>query len=144
MEDPHPVGAPETEFDEDEIAAALRLSMQSYRLEATAVDDAAEATAVDGTDDEGASDDGPMDALATAMAAVVFDDAPLSIEDELICPITLDRLVDPVMTLAGHTYERAAIEAWFAGGRTDDPSTGAELSDCTLVPNHMVRRVLRL
>lgn len=29
-----------------------------------------------------------------------------------ICPITLEEIVDPVITPCGHTYERLAIEKW--------------------------------
>ena len=40
--------------------------------------------------------------------------------------------------IVANTYERAAIEAWFAGGRTDDPRTAAALDDRTRVLNHAI------
>ena len=42
----------------------------------------------------------------------------------LICPITMDLLLDPVFTCDGHTFERLAIERWFETHRTS-PLTGA-------------------
>jgi hypothetical protein len=63
-------------------------------------------------------------------------------DSDLVCPITLERMTDPVMTQSGSTYERAAIEAWFASGRTDDPETGEQLHDCRLIGNKLVRRLL--
>ena len=32
--------------------------------------------------------------------------------DDLVCPITLDKIRDPVRTLAGIIYERQAVESW--------------------------------
>ena len=46
-------------------------------------------------------------------------DGPL----ELCCPITLLLFQDPVKTLHGQTYERAAIEDWLESKSTD-PMTG--------------------
>ena len=59
----------------------------------------------------------------------------------LICPITGELFADPVLLVGdGHTYERAAVEQWFAQGKRTSPLTGAELSDLTLVPNFALRR----
>ena len=33
--------------------------------------------------------------------------------NDLICPITHDRMEDPVICVDGNTYERSAIEKWF-------------------------------
>lgn len=69
----------------------------------------------------------PSSTRATRAAMPWLDNAP----DELCCPITLQLLQDPVQTLRGHTYERAAIEAWLARCR-DDPMTGERLPFPTL------------
>lgn len=39
--------------------------------------------------------------------------------DALVCPITQERIRDPVRTLAGIIYERGAIAAWLAVNGTD-------------------------
>jgi hypothetical protein len=56
-----------------------------------------------------------------------------------LCPITQTAMVDPVLAMDGHTYERNAIERWFANGRATSPVTNARLSSLTLVPNHALK-----
>ena len=62
--------------------------------------------------------------------------------DDYVCPITAEIMTDPVSTLDGFTYERAAITEWL---RTNDtsPSTGAKLTCKRLVPNITVRCLLQ-
>ena len=62
--------------------------------------------------------------------------------DEYLCPITTEVMTDPVTTLDGFTYERAAITEWL---RTKDtsPKTGATLESKMLIPNHLVRGMIR-
>ena len=64
------------------------------------------------------------------------------VPDEYICPITSEIMTDPVTTLDGFTYERAAITEWL---RTKDtsPKTGATLESKKLIPNHLVRGMIR-
>ena len=64
------------------------------------------------------------------------------VPDDYICPITAEIMTDPVSTLDGFTYERAAITEWL---RTKDtsPKTGATLESKALIPNHLVRSLLR-
>ena len=64
--------------------------------------------------------------------------ANTGIPDAFLCPITLELMTDPVVALDGHTYERSAIEDWFAGGNMLSPKTGAEIGQL-LVPNHAMR-----
>ena len=59
-----------------------------------------------------------------------FPDAP----DAFTCSITYCRMVDPVMTADGHTYERSAIEEWFKNKSTS-PKTGLPLDSKALLPN---------
>jgi hypothetical protein len=66
---------------------------------------------------------------------------PPSIPDELLCPITLCVMADPVVAMDGHTYERAAIADWLRRS-LDSPQTGAALSSDLLVPNHAVRSMI--
>lgn len=35
-----------------------------------------------------------------------------SVPNEYLCPITMEIMVDPVIAMDGHTYERVAIENW--------------------------------
>ena len=64
------------------------------------------------------------------------------VPDDYVCPITSEIMTDPVSTLDGFTYERAAITEWL---RTNDtsPSTGAKLESKRLIPNVMVRCLLQ-
>ena len=56
-----------------------------------------------------------------------------------VCPITQDVMEDPVLVAqTGNTYERRAVEEWFARSNTD-PLTNAELEDATLIPNNVLR-----
>ena len=52
-------------------------------------------------------------------------------------------MTDPVMNAAGQTYERAAIEKWFATGKRTDPMSGSVLESTFLVPNVLVRGMCR-
>ena len=60
---------------------------------------------------------------------------------ELICPILKTRMVDPVCTSDGHTFERDAIERWLTTHQTS-PLTGLRLQTKDLVPNHALRAML--
>ena len=64
------------------------------------------------------------------------------VPDDYICPITAEIMTDPVSTVDGFTYERTAISEWL---RTKDtsPKTGAKLESKVLIPNHLVRSLLR-
>ncbi len=64
-----------------------------------------------------------------------------SVPNELMCPITLCVMTDPVLAMDGHTYERAAIERWLRARRTS-PRTGAPLPSRQLVPNHAIRALI--
>ena len=62
--------------------------------------------------------------------------------DGLLCPISLELMVDPVLLLGtGQTYERAAIVRWLHTNSTD-PITNVELSSKKLVPNFAIRKLV--
>lgn len=63
------------------------------------------------------------------------------LESCLVCPITCERLRDPVVLNDGHTYERRAIEEWMTRS-TRSPLTNDVLDPRALVPNHALRAVL--
>ena len=66
----------------------------------------------------------------------------VEVPDDYICPITAEIMADPVSTLDGFTYERAAISEWLLTKDTS-PKTGAKLESKTLIPNHLVRSMIR-
>ena len=57
------------------------------------------------------------------------------------CPITHRRMKDPVMTSDGYTFERRAIERWFARERTS-PLTGKPVSSKQLIPNRLIKTMI--
>jgi hypothetical protein len=57
------------------------------------------------------------------------------------CPITTDRMLDPVVAADGHTYERAAIEQWLAKS-AKSPMTGSVLGSRILTPNFTLRSMI--
>lgn len=66
-----------------------------------------------------------------------------------VCPLTLRLMEDPVVDASGHTYERAAIEEYFAGCQKDgaparSPITNEPLpdNDTRLTPIHLVRSLI--
>ena len=65
-----------------------------------------------------------------------------TVHDAFICPIGLGVMVDPVVCLDGHSYERVNIEHWF---ETSDrsPKTGLPLSSKLLVANHSLRAAIQ-
>ena len=65
-----------------------------------------------------------------------------SIKATLLCPISMELMMDPVVVVAsGQTYERAAIEQWFMTHKTD-PVTNTTLQSTKVVANHVVRSVI--
>ncbi len=51
--------------------------------------------------------------------------------------------MDPVIGSDGITYERAAIEAWFAAGHNTSPLTRAPMTSRSLVPNIALRTLIQ-
>eukprot|EP00928_Gymnodinium_smaydae_P013669 TRINITY_DN14971_c0_g2_i1.p1 TRINITY_DN14971_c0_g2~~TRINITY_DN14971_c0_g2_i1.p1 ORF type:complete len:464 (-),score=72.61 TRINITY_DN14971_c0_g2_i1:219-1610(-) len=58
---------------------------------------------------------------------------------EFRCPISLEPMVHPVTTADGQSYERTAIERWFAAGHRSSPVTGLPLQSTALAPNIALR-----
>ncbi|XP_020570866.1 U-box domain-containing protein 44-like isoform X3 [Phalaenopsis equestris] len=57
-----------------------------------------------------------------------------------ICPITGDVMDDPVETCLGHTFEKSAIEKWFAEGNSTCPLTMTPMSVGDLRPNYTLKK----
>jgi len=62
-------------------------------------------------------------------------------DDALQCPITHEIMRDPVMATDGHTYERTAIEEWFANNDSS-PKTNNQMESKALIPNHAVKKIV--
>jgi len=67
-----------------------------------------------------------------------FDADQMEIPSDIVCPITQEIMVDPVVAMDGHSYERTAIMQWLAKHKTS-PKTNEELGTDTVVPNHNLR-----
>ena len=63
--------------------------------------------------------------------------------DEFFCSITLDVMQDPVLAADGFSYERGAIEDWFAKGHRTSPKTGAQIAHTELQPNLAIRNLIQ-
>ena len=63
----------------------------------------------------------------------------IPVPQDFCCSITGDVMMDPVCTVDGHTYERAAIRQWFSLGNRSSPKTNAVLPSIELTPNHALR-----
>tara|TARA_B100001057_G_C22258567_1_gene722271 strand:- start:79 stop:594 length:516 start_codon:yes stop_codon:yes gene_type:complete len=55
-----------------------------------------------------------------------------------MCPITHSLMVDPVILIDGHTYERKAIERWLTNHETS-PKTNLPLVNKILIPNISIK-----
>jgi len=57
---------------------------------------------------------------------------------ELVCPITQECFVEPVVADDGNTYERKSILTWFHCGKTRSPVTNEIMKSRNLVPNRNI------
>ena len=67
----------------------------------------------------------------------------LQVPAEFVCPITHEKMVDPVVASDGHSYERAAIELVFSSGNGRSPLTREELTPGVLIANINLRKRIR-
>jgi len=73
----------------------------------------------------------------------VSEDPISKLEDSFICPISQEIIEDPVVAADGFTYERNCIEYWFKHGKLTSPMTGARLFNHSLIPNIILRNIIR-
>ena len=59
------------------------------------------------------------------------------------CPLTCDRMLDPVVAADGMTYERTAILEWFFKGHLTSPMTRRDLASDELTPNLALKALIR-
>jgi hypothetical protein len=62
----------------------------------------------------------------------------IEIPNEYVCPITQDIMLDPVVAIDGHSYDRESIEQWFQSHSTS-PKTNEILPSTLLIPNRALR-----
>lgn len=69
-------------------------------------------------------------------------DEKLTVEiDCFLCPISLEVMENPVVTIYGHSYHGANIENWL-DSHTSDPNTGQPLTKAQLFPNFNLRSAI--
>mmetsp|Transcript_5811 Transcript_5811/g.12904 ORF Transcript_5811/g.12904 Transcript_5811/m.12904 type:complete len:833 (+) Transcript_5811:293-2791(+) len=66
---------------------------------------------------------------------------PVIEEESLVCPITGEIMVDPVVDHEGHSYEKEAILEWLSDNQVS-PITRNPLTPAQLSPNHALRNAL--
>ncbi|KAM0945395.1 putative U box domain, armadillo-like helical, Zinc finger, RING/FYVE/PHD-type [Dioscorea sansibarensis] len=67
---------------------------------------------------------------------------PLEPLESFCCPITRDVMEEPVETSSRQTFERKAIEKWFADGNSICPLTMVPLDTGVLRPNNSLRKAI--
>ena len=65
-----------------------------------------------------------------------------SMEYDIICPITMMRMKDPVVAADGRSYERLDIEKWFENHDTS-PTTNQVLTSKVLLPNLQLKNIIQ-
>ncbi|GAB4821371.1 hypothetical protein N2152v2_008417 [Parachlorella kessleri] len=78
-----------------------------------------------------------------ALAALMQEDDDLDEHLAFMCPITQERMRDPVVAADGYSYERHAIEAWLST-RDTSPMTNDMLEDKVLIPNLTLVEAMRV
>lgn len=63
--------------------------------------------------------------------------------EDMRCPISLELMLDPVTVSTGQTYDRSSIQKWLRGGNLLCPKTGERLTNTDLVPNLILRKLIR-
>ena len=66
---------------------------------------------------------------------------PKDIPNEFYCPITCERMKNPVVACDGFTYEKEAIEKWLKFGNYTSPMTRETILDLFLIPNRNLKNL---
>eukprot|EP01047_Picozoa_sp_COSAG01_P062468 COSAG01_NODE_7949_length_2979_cov_8.919792_1_plen_527_part_10 len=56
-----------------------------------------------------------------------------------LCPISHEIMRAPVFAADGHSYEKSAIEQWFATGKRSSPMTNKAMMSTALTPNRLLK-----
>ncbi|CAH8348848.1 unnamed protein product [Eruca vesicaria subsp. sativa] len=71
------------------------------------------------------------------------EDEEIEIPNYFICPISLDIMKDPVITVSGITYDRESIDRWLVKVPSCPVTKHPIPSDSDLTPNHTLRRLIQ-
>ncbi|XP_050377009.1 U-box domain-containing protein 19-like [Argentina anserina] len=88
------------------------------------------------------SDNGNLDETQAEFTSNMEVFTCLNTED-FRCPISLEVMLDPVIVSTGQTYDRSSIQKWLEGGNMLCPKTGEKLMKTDLVPNLILRKLIR-
>jgi hypothetical protein len=85
-------------------------------------------------------------ALSTqdAQTITIADGSHLEIPSNFICPITLQVMVNPLMTREGLNFEKAAICSWLQQGSGSCPLTRKPLTASDLITNRRLKAHIRI
>lgn len=72
----------------------------------------------------------------------ILDPYEIKVDEDLVCPITLQLLKDPVLTADGQMYDRKAIAHWLITHNTS-PRTNLPLENKKLVTNYFAKKKLK-
>jgi large subunit ribosomal protein L40e len=85
----------------------------------------------------------PAESMSRAESAAAAGAVASFVLDSFQCPLTMEVMGDPVMTVDGQTYERVEIDKRSALGNRTSPLTGEELPSTNLFPNIALRKIIR-
>lgn len=87
------------------------------------------------------SNEAPITQAFSKLSLKVREDLALHIPTHFKCSLSGEVMRDPVMLVESkETYDRNAIENWFAKGNRTDPKTGKNLRNFEIVPNASLRK----
>jgi len=81
---------------------------------------------------------GIADACRMGAVGKLYAESIMALETSVLCPITHEVPTDPVWTVDGIMYSKAAIVQWFALGNRTSPATNLLLHSSMLVPARIV------
>jgi len=67
------------------------------------------------------------------------------IPDAFVCPITHEVMEDPVFLIAdSQTYEKSALDEWFATGRISSPMSGENIESVDYKTNYSLKHAIEV
>ena len=124
-------GAPPDAMNNDGKCAADLARLRGFTQLATILDDAMTQASTALRGERRASGVGEGEADGTELP------------EHMVCPLTKKLMRDPVCTLEGQLFERAAIEGWLETKGAISPITGAPLASTMLIPVPALREEIR-